>query len=106
MKNKIAIVAGEPFSVNSEIIAKSHSIFWNGPLGLLEKNPYDNGTKEIAKIIANSDIYSIVGGGDTIPIIEHMNLEDKFTNLSTGGGSLLKYIEGDELPILKKLEFY
>ena len=103
---KILLLTGDPNSVNSEIIAKSHSIFWNGPLGLLEKNPYDNGTKEIAKIIANSDIYSIVGGGDTIPIIEHMNLEDKFTNLSTGGGSLLKYIEGDELPILKKLEFY
>tara|TARA_Y100000996_G_scaffold401566_1_gene372624 strand:+ start:278 stop:1432 length:1155 start_codon:yes stop_codon:yes gene_type:complete len=104
--DKILDIGEKTIDRYSEIIAKSHSIFWNGPLGLLEKNPYDNGTKEIAKIIANSDIYSIVGGGDTIPIIEHMNLEDKFTNLSTGGGSLLKYIEGDELPILKKLEFY
>ena len=86
------------------IIEGSSSIFWNGPLGLVEKKPFDNGTKELAKAIARHNCFSIVGGGDTLPIIENLNLQDDYTCLSTGGGSLLTYLEGGSLPILEKLD--
>ena len=87
-----------------DIIEGSSSVFWNGPLGLVEKKPFDNGTKELAKAIAQHNCFSIVGGGDTLPIIENLNLQDDYTCLSTGGGSLLTYLEGGSLPILEKLD--
>tara|TARA_B100001175_G_C19446690_1_gene609113 strand:+ start:134 stop:1294 length:1161 start_codon:yes stop_codon:yes gene_type:complete len=86
-----------------KVIARSSTIFWNGPLGYVEKSPFDKGTIKISQAIAFSDSYSVVGGGDTIPIIESLNLQDEFSCLSTGGGSLLKFIEGEDLPILDKL---
>ena len=86
------------------IIESSKTIFWNGPLGYIEKEPFDTGTIEILKNIASSDAYSIIGGGDTIPIVEKLGLQDNITCLSTGGGALLKYMEGEQLPVLKKLE--
>ena len=70
----------------------------------IEKEPFDTGTIEILKNIASSDAYSIIGGGDTIPIVEKLGLQDNITCLSTGGGALLKYMEGEQLPVLKKLE--
>ena len=86
-----------------DIISKSSSIFWNGPLGYIEKKPYDKGTIELAKVIADHKCFSIVGGGDTLPIIENLNLQEQYSCLSTGGGSLLTYLEGGSLPILKEL---
>ena len=85
------------------IINKSSSIFWNGPLGYVEKKPYDKGTIELAKTIAKHNCFSIIGGGDTLPIIENLNLQNQYSCLSTGGGSLLTYLEGGPLPILNKL---
>ena len=85
------------------IIESSKTIFWNGPLGYIEKTPFDNGTVEILKMIASADNYSIIGGGDTVPIVEGLGLQNNITCLSTGGGSLLKYIEGESLPVLSKL---
>lgn len=89
-----------------KVISESSTIFWNGPLGYVEKLPFDNGTIKISQAIASSKAYSVVGGGDTIPIIEGLSLQDKFSCLSTGGGSLLKFIEGEDLPILEKLGMY
>tara|TARA_B100001057_G_scaffold262700_1_gene262875 strand:- start:1576 stop:2706 length:1131 start_codon:yes stop_codon:yes gene_type:complete len=86
-----------------DIINKSSSIFWNGPLGYIEKKPYDKGTIELAKVIADHKCFSIVGGGDTLPIIENLNLQEQYSCLSTGGGSLLTYLEGGSLPIIKEL---
>ncbi len=85
------------------IINKSSSIFWNGPLGYVEKEPFDRGTIELAKAIAKHNCFSIIGGGDTLPIIEKLNLQSQYSCLSTGGGSLLTYLEGGSLPILDKL---
>ena len=86
------------------IINKSAAIFWNGPLGYVEKEPFDRGTIELAKIIAEHNCFSIIGGGDTLPIIENLNLQSQYSCLSTGGGSLLTYLEGGDLPILDKLD--
>jgi len=85
------------------IVKASSSVFWNGPLGYVEKKPFNRGTEELAKSIAEHNCFSIVGGGDTLPIIESLNLQDNYDCLSTGGGSLLSYLEGGSLPILDKL---
>ena len=86
-----------------DIVKESSSVFWNGPLGYVEKKPFNRGTEELAKSIAEHNCFSIVGGGDTLPIIESLNLQDNYDCLSTGGGSLLSYLEGGSLPILDKL---
>ena len=85
------------------IVKKSASVFWNGPLGYVEKKPFNRGTEELAKVIADHNCFSIVGGGDTLPIIENLKLQNGYNCLSTGGGSLLTYLEGGSLPIIDKL---
>ena len=105
-KDKILDIGAHTINRYIEVINKSKSIFWNGPLGYVEKKPYDNGTIKLSQAIADSDTFSIVGGGDTIPIIESLRIQNNFTCLSTGGGSLLKFIEGKDLPILSKLGVY
>ena len=87
----------------TNIVRKSVSVFWNGPLGYVEKKPFNKGTEELAKAIADHNCFSIVGGGDTLPIIENLKLQDGYNCLSTGGGSLLTYLEGGSLPIIDKL---
>ena len=104
--DRILDIGKETINYYIKVINKSSTIFWNGPLGYVEKSPYDNGTKMLSQAIASSTAYSVVGGGDTIPIIEDLGLQDKFSCLSTGGGSLLKYIEGEKLPVLERLGIY
>ena len=101
--DKILDVGIKSIRKYEHILRESKTIFWNGPLGYVEKKPYDAGTSQIAKIIANTNSFSAVGGGDTVPIIEKLGLNDSFSFLSTGGGALLKYIEGKNMPILEKL---
>ena len=86
-----------------DIVRNSVSVFWNGPLGYVEKEPFNKGTEELAKVIADHNCFSIVGGGDTLPIIENLKLQNRYNCLSTGGGSLLTYLEGGSLPIIDKL---
>ncbi len=104
--DRILDIGKETINHYIKVINKSSTIFWNGPLGYVEKSPYDNGTKMLSQAIASSTAYSVVGGGDTIPIIEDLGLQDEFSCLSTGGGSLLKYIEGEKLPVLERLGIY
>jgi phosphoglycerate kinase len=104
-KNDIIFDVGKK-SLNhiKSTVNKSSVIFWNGPLGYVEKEPFDRGTIDLAKTIAKHNCFSIVGGGDTLPIIESLNLQNQYSCLSTGGGSLLTYLEGGYLPILDKLD--
>ena len=102
-KDTIYDIGDDSINHIKDIIRKSSSIFWNGPLGYIEKKPYDTGTIELAKVIADHKCFSIVGGGDTLPIIENLNLQDQYSCLSTGGGSLLTYLEGGSLPIITQL---
>ena len=104
--DKILDIGTKSIDKYVDIIKNSGTVFWNGPLGYVEQKPYDTGTVKITKAIAMSNCYSMVGGGDTIPIIEKLSLLDDFSYLSTGGGALLKFVEGKELPILKKLGVY
>ena len=104
--DKILDIGKKTIDCYNKVITESSTIFWNGPLGYVEKSPFDNGTINISKAIASSQAYSVVGGGDTIPIIESLHLQNKFSCLSTGGGSLLKFIEGEKLPVLEMLGMY
>lgn len=101
--DKILDVGVDSISKYTKILRVCQTIFWNGPLGYVEKAPYDKGTSEIAKIIANADCFSAIGGGDTVPVIEKLGLSDQFSFLSTGGGALMKFFEGSDMPILTKL---
>ena len=101
--DKILDVGVDSISKYTKILRVCKTIFWNGPLGYVEKAPYDKGTSEIAKIIANVDCFSAIGGGDTVPVIEKIGLNDQFSFLSTGGGALMKFFEGSNMPILTKL---
>ena len=96
-------IGAQTISKYKTIIELAKTVFWNGPLGYIEKPPFDSGTIEILKIIASTDNHSIIGGGDTIPIVEQLGIQNNISCLSTGGGSLLKYIEGEDLPVLSKL---
>ena len=104
--DKILDIGMKTIEKYTNIINDAGTVFWNGPMGYVEKTPFDKGTIKLSEAIASSDNFSIIGGGDTIPIIEKLGIQDKITCLSTGGGSLLKYIEGHELPIFKKLGMY
>ncbi len=88
-----------------KIIDKSETILWNGPAGYFENSEFSNGSKEIAKYIASKqgNIYSVVGGGDTVSIINSLNLINCFNFVSTAGGAFLEYLEGKNLPGIKAL---
>ena len=87
------------------IIDDSSTILWNGPLGYFENENFSLGSSEIAKHIANkgNKIYSVVGGGDTVAIINTLNMKNKFNFVSTAGGAFLEYLEGKVLPGIKAL---
>lgn len=85
------------------LINKAKFILWNGPLGNFE-NGYSAGTKMLAKLIANSGAFSIIGGGDTISAIEELNIMDKFSFVSTGGGAMLDFLANGTLPGIEALK--
>lgn len=85
----------------NDAIAQSKTILWNGPAGVFEFEKFSHGTKSVAKVIAAATAngaFSLIGGGDSAAAISKFNLTDKVSYVSTGGGALLEYIEGKELP--------
>jgi len=104
VKGEIIIDIGTQSLENmGEIIKNSKLILWNGPLGKYEEGG-DQSTKKILKLVADSDVESIIGGGDTVALISEMKMEDKFSFVSTGGGATLDFLANGSLPGIKALE--
>lgn len=88
----------------AELLKNSKTILWNGPVGVFEFDQFANGTKVLAQAIADSDAFSIAGGGDTLAAIDKYNVAEKISYISTGGGAFLEFVEGKVLPAVAILE--
>lgn len=95
--------AAEQFA---EVISSSKTILWNGPMGVFELEKFSSGTKAVAKAISKATkegAFSLIGGGDSAAAIRKFNFQDEVSYISTGGGALLEYLEGKELPGIKAI---
>ena len=105
--NMILDIGPKTVDIIKNELNKSKSVFWNGPAGVFETKPFDNGTSQIANLIAeksvNKLVQSFAGGGDTIAALELAGVKNKFSYVSTGGGALLELLEGKKLPGLVAL---
>ncbi len=94
-------IADKSIAIFSDVIKKSRTILWNGPMGVFEMEKFQQGTKAIALSIADataSGAFSLIGGGDSVAAINKFHLAEQVSYVSTGGGALLEYFEGKELP--------
>ncbi|MEA3298947.1 MAG: phosphoglycerate kinase [Pseudomonadota bacterium] len=88
----------------AELLKAAGTIIWNGPVGVFEFDQFGNGTRTLAEAIADSDAFSIAGGGDTLAAVDKYRIADKVSYISTGGGAFLEYVEGKVLPAVAMLE--
>jgi phosphoglycerate kinase len=91
----------------AKVIGESKTLLWNGPMGVFEMENFSEGTRFIAEKVAEATgkgAYSLIGGGDSVAAINKYNLADKVSYVSTGGGAMLEFIEGKELPGIKAIE--
>ena len=89
-----------------EVIKKSSLILWNGPMGVFEMSNFQKGTQSVANAIVSAtenNAFSLIGGGDSVAAINLFKLADKVSHVSTGGGAMLEYLEGKELPGIKSI---
>jgi phosphoglycerate kinase len=86
------------------VVRSAKTIVWNGPMGVFEMPPFDEGTKAVAQAVADSDSTSIIGGGDSAAAIEQLGFADQVTHVSTGGGASLEMLKGGEFEAVKVLD--
>ena len=90
--------ARRPSRILRAVIAGAKTVIWNGPMGIFEKPPFDNGTVALAKAVAESGAVCVVGGGDSEKAIKAAGVTAKISHVSTGGGASLEFLAGIELP--------
>lgn len=88
----------------AEMMKEAGTIVWNGPVGVFEFDQFGEGTRILGLAIAESDAFSIAGGGDTLAAVDKYNIADKLSYISTGGGAFLEFLEGKQLPAVTMLE--
>ncbi len=88
----------------ADVLKKAGTIVWNGPVGVFEFDQFGEGTKAISMAIAESEAFSIAGGGDTLAAVDKYDIADKVSYISTGGGAFLEFLEGKKLPAVEMLE--
>jgi len=88
----------------AEIMKNAGTIVWNGPVGVFEFDQFAEGTKTLSMAIAESEAFSIAGGGDTLAAVDKYGIEDRVSYISTGGGAFLEFLEGKKLPAVAMLE--
>ena len=88
----------------AKIIMSAKTVVWNGPMGVFEMPPFDEGTKIVAQAIADSEAISIIGGGDSAAAIAQLGFEDSVTHVSTGGGASLAMLEGKTFAAVEVLD--
>ncbi|MDO8584767.1 MAG: phosphoglycerate kinase [bacterium] len=103
-KNKILDIGPETIADFTAHIKTAKTVLWNGPLGLVEHTRYANGSVAIAEAIAKSKAFSVVGGGETTQLIRSLGLQKKISLLSTGGGAMLAFLAGKNLPGIEALK--
>ena len=97
-------IGPETIALFASKVADARTVVWNGPMGVFEFPAFANGTLQVAKAIADSDAFSVIGGGDSAAAVRQLGLEDGFSHISTGGGASLELLEGKTLPGLAVLE--
>ena len=88
----------------AEAVGRAKTLFWNGPLGVFEKPPFDAGTREVAQALANCPGFSVIGGGETVAAAHQAGVTDRIGHVSTGGGASLEFLAGKALPGVQVLE--
>ena len=99
-------IGAETVEIFKQALVGAKTIVWNGPMGMFEEKPFDEGTIAIAQAVADATekgATSIVGGGDSVAAINRAELGDKISHISTGGGATLEFLAGDALPGVEAL---
>jgi phosphoglycerate kinase len=100
-------IGAETAEIFKQALEGAKTIVWNGPMGMFEEKPFDEGTIAIAQAVAEATekgATSIVGGGDSVAAINQAGLADKISHISTGGGATLEFLAGDVLPGVEALD--
>ncbi len=95
---RILDIGPETRQTFAQVIQGAKTVIWNGPMGVFELEPFAAGTRAVAQALADSATISIIGGGDSVAAVEQMNLAEKMSHISTGGGASLELLEGKTLP--------
>jgi len=102
--NTLMDIGNKTINEYEKIISKAKTIFFNGPAGVFEEEASELGTKSLLTAIASSNAFSAVGGGDTITALNKYRLLNRMSYVSTGGGALIRFLSGEELPVIKALK--
>jgi phosphoglycerate kinase len=94
----IVDIGPRTIEIFSQQMRECQTVFWNGPMGVFEIRQFAGGTRAMAELLASLKATTVVGGGSTAEIVEEMNLANKMTHVSTGGGASLNFLEGKSLP--------
>jgi len=100
-------IGPEAATAFAEVIKKSKTVLWNGPMGVFEMAPFAGGTHAVAKAVAaatQNGAFTLIGGGDSVAAINQLGLADEVSYVSTGGGAMLKFLEGAKLPGIEAME--